>query len=218
MSKKRVLALHGFLGSPDDFNYLRHDFEVLAPDLRNLVSENIEDLGMRILADEKIPIIGYSFGARLAARLKLLFPERVGSCLLLSGHMGLLHSEQKIERKYFENQMIEKLKTLSRPEFETFWNGLALFKADDPIKMNSNPRDWIDFFNNYGLSGQPYLLNDLAKYSNELIFGYGKFDSKYKEYAEKELSKFNVHWFSCGHRVLTQESEMRKLLSKVLKG
>ncbi|MAZ49586.1 MAG: hypothetical protein CME65_13580 [Halobacteriovoraceae bacterium] len=218
MSKKRLLALHGFLGSPHDFNYLRQDFELMAPDLRALVSESIEEVGIRLLGEEKIPIIGYSFGARLAARLKLLFPDRVGPCFLFSGHMGLQYPQERLDRESFERKIIEKLQTLSKQEFEEFWNRLELFKADEPIKINSNPIEWVDFFKNYGLSQQPYLIDDLKEYCEEIIFGYGTYDSKYKDYANKELSDFKVHWFSCGHRVLFQEFEIKKLLSDQLKG
>lgn len=213
--KPKLLALHGFLGGPKDFDFLKTDFDVFAPDLRELVSLPVEEIAS-ILLKEKRHMLGYSFGARLGARLKLARPDAAQKCLLLSGHMGLKNETDRAEREAFEQGMISRLRESTCKEFESFWNSLALFQFDDPINLEGDLKSWIPFFSHYGLSKQPYLLKELAMYSQDIFFAYGELDAKYKSYAEEELKEFEVFWFNCGHRVLGEKESVKNKLKLII--
>ena len=211
MTANKIIALHGFLGSPNDFDFLKKDFDIDAPNLLEYVQNDFDILAEKIIT-EPCHILGYSFGARLGARLKIKYPNMVKKCFLLSGHMGLKTSTERESRVEFENSMIQKLSELSSADFLRFWNGLDLFTFDEPLQGDYHLKDWVSFFEKYGLSKQAYLLDDLLKFKSDIFFGYGKQDLKYKNYANYELNDFFVKFFDGGHRVLRNEEAVVQTL------
>ena len=66
-----IIYLHGFLGSPSDFDFLRSEFSTKNIDLNLMIDASLEEIESKIIdsADSKPVLLGYSFGARMAVRL-----------------------------------------------------------------------------------------------------------------------------------------------------
>ncbi len=213
----KFLALHGFLGHPNDFDFLKNNYEIIAPDLSKLVELEKEELFSHLIdliKGESINhIIGYSFGARLGLSLKV---ERKLELPLfcLAGHMGLEGSEIE-NRIKIENEFCKRIKGLNDKEFLNYWNQLQLFQFDKPLtKMNYN--NAILFFEKYSLSKQLELI-PLVHEKRGFYFLYGDKDTKYKDYALKSLSGFDVEFIeNAGHRIINHPNWVLKWLERKL--
>lgn len=212
-----LLCLHGFLGSPSDFEFLQERFQCYCPDLKQLVHLEYSSLKKKILLDipfEHFSIIGYSFGSRLGSRLFLDLPG-AQNLYCLAGHLGLKDKEEIRRREQIEAQFLEKLTHLDEQQFLEYWNSLDLFKFDSPLKeINTNCAK--EFFINYGLSKQPFLQERLIPFRDKIQFYYGEKDEKYNSYAKKSLTDFKVQFVpNKGHRLI-QDEDMKNILLKEL--
>lgn len=199
----KFLALHGFLGTPEDFDFLKAKFNIVAPDLSKLVELDKQELYkylINIINIESIDyIIGYSFGSRLGLSLKVENQLDL-PIYCLAGHMGLNPKELGV-RGEVEEKFCEKIISLNRQEFLKYWNSLELFKYDEPLKkINFNNAQL--FFEKYGLAKQLELI-PRVKERSDFHFLYGDKDTKYKTYALKNLKKFDVELLQdAGHRLI----------------
>ncbi len=215
----KLLCLHGFAGSGDDFGFLADDFDIIAPNLDELVSLEFNGLKHRILVDyckdQEVNVLGYSFGGRLAARLKIAAPSQIKQTIICSSHMG--HKKVPQARIELERSIVSKLENMNKEEFFAFWNELDLFRYDDKSNASNASLDILKmYFTNYGQSIQPYLLDDLMKLKNEITFVFGQKDKKYCEYANENLTGFNLEFISSGHRVLQNQEAILKLLKVII--
>ena len=215
---KELLCLHGFLGSPDDFNFLKRSYKVIAPDLSSLVHLPYQELLATLrqtLCHNDFHILGYSFGSRLAARLYYDLDTN-GKLICLAGHLGLNTQYDKVVRKKFEDQQIELLNKVSEKEYLLKWNNLNLFSNDTPILMGNFKQAYY-YFSNYGLSKQPYLIDRLRPLNEKIVFHYGELDQKYCDYARKYLIDFNVCYHTDkGHRLLQDHELVESILMDYL--
>ncbi len=207
---KTILCLHGFLGQPADFDFLKAKYKVVAPNLNDYVELDFEQLSLKFeelyLTIKPSLILGYSFGARLALRL---MSQLNLSCELicLAGHMGLTPHEIS-DRIQIEEQMVKKLTSYTEADFLNYWNGLELFKHDGPL-VNPNMDKAVCYLKNYCLSKQPHLKNNLLTKSKQIRIYYGELDTKYTDYATSELKDFNFHILpGLGHRLLHHPEEI----------
>ena len=117
----KVICLHGFLGTPDDFSFLDGYCHYIALDLNKYIdhslSETFLEIQKFITKDEKVLLLGYSFGARLAIQLFCHSPETFSQLILLAGHAGLMSSKEREERVIIEKAFLSKIETMSNEEF-----------------------------------------------------------------------------------------------------
>lgn len=202
-----ITCLHGFLGSPRDFDFLRKEYEVYTPDLDNFVHKNLRELQDDLAISNPVEsniLIGYSFGARIALGLFLRNPHSFNKMILLGGHGGLTSEEERTQRLNLEESFCSKLDQYNFDEFLSFWNGLELFHSDSPVTPAAKDLSLLkNYFVNFGLSKQPFYLNQLKEHQDKVLWIFGENDKKYVSYANENLGDFNVRYVSnCGHRVL----------------
>lgn len=212
-----ILCLHGFLGNPCDFDFLKNDFDIITPNLSKYVHLSFDELcdKMRTLFNPNRDIIlGYSFGARLGARL---FHELNMNTQLISfaGHLGLQKKDLN-ERVKIEEKFKSQLRDLSQQDFLQYWNNLNLFKYDQKLE-HANFEQAILYFENYALSMQPRLTEKLLPKKDHISFFFGERDEKYCDYAKDDLNKYQVHFIeNCGHRLLQSKDKINQLLKEVI--
>ena len=212
--KTKLLCLHGFLGAPTDFNFLSDHFQICAPDLNDYVDFNIDEICKKLESNFDFSnghILGYSFGSRLGLQVFNLLKSKYKTLkiLCLAGHMGI-KDEEREERLKFEQQMMEKIKSLSTNDFVKFWNSFELFRFDQPISPRAYDKETlIKYFDNFGLSKQPMIKNELIPYKENILILYGDLDKKYCDYAQENLIEFKFKRIqNVGHRLLQSEDRI----------
>lgn len=165
--KFRLLFLHGFLGSSNDFERLwaalqkknakraqAHAIEYIRPSLFHpecgislqSFDQICEDLHQEMSVASKDCIsllVGYSMGGRIALELLKRNPGFYDELLLIAAHPGLESEEQKKEKQEFHRTWKKLFSTPVSKGGQTWeelihqWNQLPLFEEDEA----SNPSE-----------------------------------------------------------------------------
>lgn len=215
----KKIFFHGFGSDESQFADFADENSWLFP-INKYICDELDSIIRTIesfIGNEPAQLIGYSFGARLAMQIFCQNPTRFTHIILLAGHAGLASIEEKKQRLIIEESFLEKLSQKSMQEFELYWNELDLFSHDQFEKLKTTDKEILkQYFLSWGLSKQPFMLNDLKKFKDKVLWFYGEFDEKYCHYANNELSDFNVIKIpSQGHRVY-QSKAMQKMLKEIL--
>lgn len=182
----RLVFLHGFLGSPEDWEEV----------IRHLPGYNCEALLYPFKMPADAIAIGYSMGGRIALR-------HPGPKILLSTHPGLQTPAEKIERLKNEQRWREKLRTSSMEDFLKAWYDQPLFSSlrshpDFPKillrRLQQNPEDLAKMLARESLSHQTFSLPENG------TFIHGEFDEKFgKLYRDLQISSLAVR--HAGHAI-----------------
>lgn len=140
-----IVFLHGFLGSGDSWaavaEILADQFYCLLPDMPGH-GHNRTHLGrwpslgqwalqLNSLLDEhgleKIHLVGYSLGGRLALRFALEFPQRVCSLVLESASPGLRTEAERAARRKLDRMRGQKLRIGDKRAFLEEWYRQPIF-------------------------------------------------------------------------------------------
>ncbi len=141
-----LILLHGFLGS-------KHEWQNLLPQLsqklhRQCLAWDLPGHGQNQDSDchfenmaaqfwhaldqagiEKIHLLGYSLGARLALYLLSQTPERIDSCILESGSPGLGSELERKARRLHDEQLALQLENADLKDFLERWYQQPLFSG-----------------------------------------------------------------------------------------
>jgi 2-succinyl-6-hydroxy-2,4-cyclohexadiene-1-carboxylate synthase len=209
MLKKQapLVFIHGFLGTPEDWNPMLSFFEEIDAhclDLNALfprehsLGENsfasLVDNILKYLKKNKISkfhLVGYSLGGRIAMALS----QKVSplSLTILSSHFGIASQNEKKKRWEKDLLIASLLKELSRKSFLEKWYSNPLFppqlKNTLVESRLANPAD-ISLLEkmllNLNVTKQPFFLPHLPK---KTLFIYGEKDTKYKKLYESSIPK-----------------------------
>lgn len=147
--------MHGFLGSP-------HDWDPLIAHLPNYPTfcVTLADLSEPLSELTHLPsmhLVGYSLGGRLALRFAEKHPERILSLTLISTHLGLNCEEERRKRLLHDAKWTDRLRELPIDLFLEKWYAqevFAGFKPDLTHRLKLNPHDLADLLMRYSL-GHP---------------------------------------------------------------
>jgi 2-succinyl-6-hydroxy-2,4-cyclohexadiene-1-carboxylate synthase len=170
-----IVALHGFLGQPSDWDFLRDDFEVRAPNLFR--DEQISD------GDT---LLGYSMGGRLALHA-LLAGAKFSRAVIVSAGLGIEGEGARAERRAADDRWARRFERDEWRDIVRDWNAQPLFAG------NELPREERDFDRAAlakALRGwSPAMLPPLASRLHELqlpiLFVAGERDAKYVAETER---------------------------------
>ncbi|HTS79888.1 MAG TPA: 2-succinyl-6-hydroxy-2,4-cyclohexadiene-1-carboxylate synthase [Myxococcaceae bacterium] len=140
-----LLLIHGFTGSREAWSHLRPllgpHFGVIAPDLpghgespleAETTFESTLDALLGLLDArrlERVDVVGYSLGARVALGLCLRAPDRVGRLILESGSPGLRRRRERLERRRDDAALAEVIEREGLEAFVRRWEALPLFEG-----------------------------------------------------------------------------------------
>ncbi len=161
----RLSLLHGFLGSPDDWEGV----------ISHLPEFECQALAYPFKIPEDTVVVGYSMGGRIA--LKSAQPK-----ILLSAHPGLKSPEEK-ERRWKEDQcLVAKLRSepfekvlrewYDQPLFSTL-KALPQFEEIFARRCKQNPIELAEILTKESLAHQTFSPVENA------VFLHGQFDCKY---------------------------------------
>lgn len=149
-TRPTLMCLHGFTGTLHTFDCLRDvtDYNILGIDLIGhgktqsveptdysmlQVVKELVALKQHLLPEEKVAVLGYSMGARVALAFAMSHPEMIEKLILESGSPGLKTVEEQETRRKHDAKLAERLQTRPLVEFIDFWQELPLFQTQKAL-------------------------------------------------------------------------------------
>jgi 2-succinyl-6-hydroxy-2,4-cyclohexadiene-1-carboxylate synthase len=215
-NNKRILFIHGLLGSTSDFlpliKLLSKHFDCLSIDLpghgKALWTEQLskqallEELSQIVIRHQISFIIGYSLGGRLAMELDFLRPHLTQKLVIISSHPGLLKEEFFLRSQQIHH--VQKLLEHSPKAFLNYWYNQPLFNTLSKKKMlkkrkhlNASAVKWM--LEEVSLLKQPDLWLHLNLSSSKYFFICGKNDTYYRKLYSALSQKKVIQ--DCSHAV-----------------
>lgn len=141
-----LLLLHGFTGDhstwTDFVQSMQDDYTLLSLDLlghgkanapvdptRYEIKQMANDLAAILdkLKLEKVHVLGYSMGGRVALSFAVLFPEKVKSLILESASPGLDSAKEREARIQQDERLAQMIEEKGMKEFVDYWQDIPLF-------------------------------------------------------------------------------------------
>ena len=198
MSQPDILALHGNLGSKEDWER----WEI--PQLRAVDLWEHSDLDFFEMAHCIAPelsegldrpiLAGYSLGGRLALHAMAIHPERWSGAIILAAHPGLECVEDRLARRVSDEVWAERARELPWSEFLESWNAQPVFSgcSETPSQiMLDPPRESIALaFETWSLGRQENLRSPLRRFHAPVLWITGEGDPKFTSLGREMASVF----------------------------
>jgi 2-succinyl-6-hydroxy-2,4-cyclohexadiene-1-carboxylate synthase len=202
-----VVALHGFLGSPDDWRPIqsrmsgvswspldlwriieRHEVR----DWKTLGASLEREIGEAVVASAGLPAIGlaYSFGARLMLAAPGAVSRLAGTCLV-SCNPGLRADDHEARdaRRRSDDAWADRLIDLPPSAFFEGWNRQAVLASSSPMEGRTGfPAERSTLakaLRSFSLSGQPDWAERLDDWPGPLLLLAGERDEKFAAIARQ---------------------------------
>lgn len=210
-----VLFLHGFLGCREDWlstiGAFAGDYFCVAPDLpghgdtrvygpdslydmEHTGAAIIEHLARKSL--ERVHLVGYSMGGRLALYLAVNYPQWCGRVVIEAGSPGLDGKKERAERRIADNDRADRLEREGLDAFIEAWYQQALFaglatQQDEFSQMiirrrRSDPAGLARSLRQMGSGVQPSLWAHLPQIELPVLFVAGADDEKFATLARRQ--------------------------------
>jgi 2-succinyl-6-hydroxy-2,4-cyclohexadiene-1-carboxylate synthase len=223
-----TILLHGFWGQPADWNTVLQNLPlglpVHAPDL-HAAGELSPHFPLKDWAQnfwrwvdesfgrEKIQLVGYSMGARLAVTAAVAHPERVERALFLSGN-PIFAAEHAADRAVWEKQWSENFLTKEWLVLESTWQEQAVFSGAPALERRKSPelREVLGLcLSHWSPRQHPFSRHEVAQLSNRMDWAFGASDQKYLAVA-KSLQELPVRGQisiipNAGHRLIVEGAD-----------
>ncbi len=210
---------HGQTDAPLD--PIRYDIKQTATDLVELLQQ---------LEIEKVHVIGYSMGGRVALTLASLYPDRVASLFLESTSPGLRTAQEREDRRKNDALLAQKIELEGLHAFIEYWEQIPLFanqhsltdEAKHHLRAERLSHQTIGLANSLhgmGTGSMPSWWDKLKDFSIPLQLVSGELDHKFCQIAQQmiiENQQFQHTIVSgAGHTIhLEQPQEFMRLLSQ----
>ena len=212
-----IYCLHGFLGEPADWSFLKNGIKGVNLHFINLYkdfdpSEGIEAFASQfssmISPKEDNYLIGYSMGGRLALQTLTDHPGLFKKAVFVSTHPGLSHEGERGGRILKDGALAMRFLTEEWPVLMEKWNAQSVFAYSTQINRDEkkfNREKLADALTHWGLGQQEELTGPLSKISIPILWISGKNDPKFCEIAKsielKHSESKNIQIDQAGHRV-----------------
>lgn len=195
-----IIFLHGFLGSPDDWNpltqYIQQPFQSIT--LPGHCNTPLDPSFLERKIPENATIVGYSLGGRLAMDFARKFPQRIDSLIILSANPGM---ESKKEKRVIQDEKwVTIIENEGMDRFLEKWYAQELFSSfslTDEIKKRRkkhDPKSIIEILRTLSPAKLPNLWPHLKNFSFPLLFLFGESDIKYRKIGKRLMESHEVIW------------------------
>ena len=192
-----LYALHGFLGTPQDWGILssRNCFrdKVEAVNLLAYPIDSLESWAEHFTADVRKQsaetsnvLLGYSLGGRLALHCLLQDPSLWKAAIIVSAHCGLDSEEKKRERCLHDEKWACLFETLAWDELMQRWNAQEIFKSSTLNREEEqfSRADLAKILRSLSLGKQQDLLPLIQSLSLPLLWITGENDTRFSQLAK----------------------------------
>jgi len=220
--KKSIIALHGFLGQPADWDFLNQllpEYEILKPSLYRKTNLSLQQWAQCFDRDfdcSDTPILlGYSLGGRLALHALRENPKRWKAVVCLSTHPGLVRIQERAERIRADEGWAERFLQEPWDSLISSWNSQKIFEHSK--KTTKTPSHFsrellANILTMWSLGHQEPFFADLEKIDVPILWLTGQNDEKFTELGKKIIfkNKFSKHRIiaGAGHRIHCDQPEL----------
>ncbi|MBD7935421.1 MULTISPECIES: 2-succinyl-6-hydroxy-2,4-cyclohexadiene-1-carboxylate synthase [Cytobacillus] len=216
-----IMALHGFTGYGNSWRFYSEEISdrtIIAPDIiGHGQSDSPEDIShyqieeqaamlahlIDIMKLNKVDVVGYSMGGRLAITFALLFPEKVHRLILESTTPGIDSSEDRALRIKNDMKICQMIKDKEIEGFVNYWENIPLFASQKRLtarkreqvrrqRLRNNPQGLINSLIGMGTGAQPSWWTAIAELQMPVLILTGSIDQKFCMIGE-EMSKRIQH-------------------------
>lgn len=212
---KPVLFLHGFTGDSSTWDeaidQLSQNAQCIAVDLpghgktkmpndpnRFSTVETCKDLAdlLLFLEIQKVDVVGYSMGGRLALSFACLYPEKVGKLVLESASPGLVQVEDRLERQQRDENLAQFIEVNGIEAFVNRWEAIPLFESQKALsadiqqmirsqRLTNDPTGLAMSLREMGTGNQPSWWDRLSMLTSSTLLIVGEKDPKFCAIADK---------------------------------
>ena len=206
-----LLLLHGFTGSTENWQPLlpafRSQYQVIRLDLighgltespqeyqQYSMDQAVEDIILLLdhVGLEKINLLGYSMGGRLALLLAVKHPKRLQTLIIESGSPGLVRKSERATRRVADEDLARFIEHQGMAAFVDKWTAIPLFKTQlqltDTIKnavrrqrLQNNIQGLAHSLRGMGTGVQQSLWSSLPKVAVPTLLLVGALDPKFEQ-------------------------------------
>ena len=202
---------HGKTDAPESSD--RYKIELAANDLVAILDE---------LGVEKVDLLGYSMGGRLALTFAILYPDKVRNLILESTSPGLYSEAERTSRREHDGKLAAFIKEKGMEEFVDYWEKIPLFStmAGLPLevkkkirqqRLSHSPQGLANSLLGMGTGAQPSWWDHLKQINQPVLLLTGQKDEKFCRIAErmqKELKNSRLVTIeNSGHTIHVEEAE-----------
>ncbi|WP_245831045.1 2-succinyl-6-hydroxy-2,4-cyclohexadiene-1-carboxylate synthase [Sediminibacillus massiliensis] len=201
-----VLLLHGFTGTSGTWDAviekLEPNFRVLVIDLpgHGLTRTN-GIVGMELFCEHlctlldlwnvpRVHLIGYSLGGRTALSFASFYPDRVSSIVLESSSPGLADNVERLDRKYRDEVLADRLEEDGLEAFVDYWENIPLFDSQKKLpaivrerirreRLGQTETGLANSLRGMGTGAQPSWWDTLHSISFPVLILAGELDEKF---------------------------------------
>jgi 2-succinyl-6-hydroxy-2,4-cyclohexadiene-1-carboxylate synthase len=229
-----ILLLHGFTGSSITWASLLdvcQEYTTIVVDLlghghsdcpsapdRYRMEHCVEDLFTLLdhLDIQRIAVLGYSMGGRVALHLALRAPERLWALVLESASPGIADATERECRRRSDAALAKAIERDGIAAFVDRWQALPLFATQTQLpaavqeelrcqRLNNNPRGLANSLRGLGAGMQEPVLQSLGQIQVPTLLLAGALDGKYCKLARQMAAVLPDRQFvivpQCGHTV-----------------
>lgn len=213
-----LLLLHGFTGSSSNwepfvsnwmknytvirFDHIGHGKSDCIKDFKRYsMEETINDI-LAILEQlrvDKVNVLGYSMGGRIALGLAATAPEKMNSLILESSSPGLLFEEERQKRRENDEALAYYILEKGIEKFIDKWESIPLFESQQKLpqdlkdklqrqRLSNSTLGLANSLRGIGTGSQPSFWNKLREINIPTLLLVGKLDIKFCKIAEKMVS------------------------------
>jgi len=210
----KVVALHGFTGSHEDFDPLKsfvnsETIDVITPDWpghgkkkhetdakKYSIDAHMEIISEAIGSSPNVILLGYSMGGRLALHWAINHPNRIQKLILMGASPGIADEAEATERFKGDKALAQFIRIHGVKPFIKYWNGKTFFRPLmslppdrlDPIleRRNKNTSEGLALsLENVGTASLPSLWPRLKELRCKVDIVVGEKDPKFVEIAHR---------------------------------
>ena len=205
-----LLMLHGFTGDGTTWRsigeQLAQDYQCIALDLlghgdsdapaspqayaMESAAGDIISL-LDALQLERVHLLGYSLGGRLALCLALDYPRRIRSLILESASPGIADKTERETRRQRDNQLAADIEARGIASFVDFWERLPLWESQRDLpaavldaqraqRLRSSETGLAGSLRGIGAGAQPSLWARLPQLQAPSLLVVGALDAKFR--------------------------------------
>jgi 2-succinyl-6-hydroxy-2,4-cyclohexadiene-1-carboxylate synthase len=205
-SRETLLLLHGFTQTGRSWDGViaslpPERYRALAPDLRGHgaaaalrpVSFDASVGDLLALAPDRLTLVGYSMGGRLALALALAARERVSRLVLVSTSAGLADAGERARRRERDEALARELERDGLESFVRGWGAQPLFAGQpeavrrlaDADRLRNDANGLAASLRGMGVGSMEPLWSRLGELEMPVVVVAGARDSRYVEIGER---------------------------------